>query len=205
MSGYNPLMAVVDLSRAARKAQTREAIIEAATRLFASKGIEATSIDDIARELGLSRGAVYAHFGSRQGLVDAVSIETSDTVDEEILFRAGLSLKDRLRLLAASLTPYTRRLTPEKVFLDVEFYLYDLRHQGPEYPLSDAQARANEEMGERLEEVARQRGETLPMPGRELAAALLGVARGVGQEIARDPTSITPETVERLFVALAGE
>jgi len=47
----------------------REQILQAATRLFLDKGIHQTSMRDICVESGLSTGAVYTHFPSKQDLI----------------------------------------------------------------------------------------------------------------------------------------
>jgi AcrR family transcriptional regulator len=49
-------------------AMTRAAIVDAARGLFAERGFEATSIDDIAHQAAVSKGAVYHHFDDKQGL-----------------------------------------------------------------------------------------------------------------------------------------
>lgn len=48
---------------------TRQRIEDAATRLFVSRGIAETSVRDITREVGLSEGALYRHFESKDDLV----------------------------------------------------------------------------------------------------------------------------------------
>lgn len=47
-------------------ALTRTAVLDAARRLFVTKGFEATSIDEIARASESSNGAVYHHFRDKQ-------------------------------------------------------------------------------------------------------------------------------------------
>jgi len=56
------------LSRVAR----REQIVVAATRAFARGGFGGTSLDDVAREAGISRVIVYRHFESKADLYRAV-------------------------------------------------------------------------------------------------------------------------------------
>ncbi len=51
-----------------RKARTRKAILQAAGDLFAEHGVNATPVELIADRAGVSVGALYAHFGSKQGL-----------------------------------------------------------------------------------------------------------------------------------------
>jgi AcrR family transcriptional regulator len=55
--------------RRSQAAATRVAIIEAATRLFVEHGYGATSIDDIAREAGVSRATVFTAVGGKGALL----------------------------------------------------------------------------------------------------------------------------------------
>ena len=50
------------------KARTRQRILAAANRLFAANGYAGTSIEEIMRECGLTRGGFYAHFSSKAEL-----------------------------------------------------------------------------------------------------------------------------------------
>ena len=50
------------------KATTRQRILGSAARLFTARGYAATSIDDVMRGCGLTRGAFYAHFASKAEL-----------------------------------------------------------------------------------------------------------------------------------------
>jgi len=51
-----------------RSGETRARILEAATRLFSSAGYNAASVDDICAEAGVSKGAFYHHFPSKQAV-----------------------------------------------------------------------------------------------------------------------------------------
>ncbi|MBM4189040.1 MAG: TetR/AcrR family transcriptional regulator [Gemmatimonadetes bacterium] len=53
-------------------ARSREDILDAAERLFAERGYEATSLSDVGREAGLSRAAPGYFFGSKAELLRAV-------------------------------------------------------------------------------------------------------------------------------------
>lgn len=64
-----------------RKARTRLAILEAAGELFASQGVPTTPVEQIADRAGVSVGALYAHFGSKQGLVLAFISDALDVVE----------------------------------------------------------------------------------------------------------------------------
>lgn len=51
---------------------TRMAILDAAERLFEARGVSRTSLQHIALEAGVTRGAVYHHFSDKAELFDAM-------------------------------------------------------------------------------------------------------------------------------------
>jgi AcrR family transcriptional regulator len=63
-----------------RKAETRARLLAAAATLFADQGIDAVSVDAVAEAAGRTSGAVYAHFGSKQGLLLALLDSWKDSV-----------------------------------------------------------------------------------------------------------------------------
>lgn len=52
--------------------QAQKRILDAASREFAEKGYRNTTMDDIARRIGVSKGAVYQYFKSKEALVGAI-------------------------------------------------------------------------------------------------------------------------------------
>lgn len=56
----------------------REAILSAAGRLFYEKGYNATTLDAVAAEAGLSKPAIYDHFDSKQNILNALYHRTMD-------------------------------------------------------------------------------------------------------------------------------
>ena len=52
--------------------ETRVAILDAAVQVFSVKGVAATSLADIAREAGVTRGAIYWHFANKADLLAAL-------------------------------------------------------------------------------------------------------------------------------------
>jgi|SRR5579862_1736256 len=59
-----------------RKQRTRERILNAASTLFRDRGYEATGIDAVMASAGLTAGAFYAHFRSKEDLL-AQSLESA--------------------------------------------------------------------------------------------------------------------------------
>lgn len=79
---------------------TVEKILDAAQRLFLEKGYENTTIQDIVGELGgLTKGAVYHHFKSKEEIMDAVNDRMffSNNPFEAVQGRDDLSGLEKLR------------------------------------------------------------------------------------------------------------
>ena len=62
------------MARRTRKAalETRSRILDAAERVFSRRGVSRTSLDDIARAAGVTRGAIYWHFKDKADLFGAM-------------------------------------------------------------------------------------------------------------------------------------
>jgi AcrR family transcriptional regulator len=64
-----------------RRARTRAALLRAASSAFANRGYDGSSIEAIAASVGLSKGAVYAHFPSKLDLYLEVLSELLDQAE----------------------------------------------------------------------------------------------------------------------------
>ena len=81
-----------------RRAETRRRLLDAAAELFAERGVDAASIDAIAERADRTSGAVYDHFGGKDGLLFALldgwvddvaavigaELSTTTTLDERL-------------------------------------------------------------------------------------------------------------------------
>jgi TetR/AcrR family transcriptional regulator len=65
-----------------RRARTSRAILDAASVMFSERGLQRTTIDDIAEAAGVSVGSVYVHFGSKEGLYLALVEHAIDLTNE---------------------------------------------------------------------------------------------------------------------------
>ncbi len=80
----------------ARRAQ----IVDAARALFAGRGFARTSMADIVAASGLSTGAIYRYFSSKEEIVAAVCEQASEALPEALTAPAVTRLLDRMRTLA---------------------------------------------------------------------------------------------------------
>lgn len=70
--------------------ETRGKLIKAAREAFAEKGYADSSMDELTAEAGLTRGALYHHFGGKKGLLEAVIAQ----IDGEMIERLSVIINE---------------------------------------------------------------------------------------------------------------
>ena len=84
--------------------QTVEKILTAAGKLFLTKGFDKTSMQDIVNSLGMSKGAIFHHFSSKEEIFEAILTKTASQQINEInnvwlKELEGLNGRDKLEAL----------------------------------------------------------------------------------------------------------
>lgn len=70
--------------KAKKQAVKRQKIIEAGTRLIVQKGIEKTSLADIAEEAGISKGSLYYYYASKNELIFDITEAHINQISENL-------------------------------------------------------------------------------------------------------------------------
>jgi AcrR family transcriptional regulator len=88
-----------EFDRSGRRARTRAQLLDAAARVYARRGFDGATLDEIADEAGFTKGAVYDHFGSKENLLFALLDEhLSAQIAEQIaLFDPSKETAERPR------------------------------------------------------------------------------------------------------------
>src|SRR6185503_3051981 len=68
--------------RASRRALVRAEMLIAAAELFRARGYRATTLEELARRLGISKKTVYSHFRSKEDLLAAIFHRTMSLVEQ---------------------------------------------------------------------------------------------------------------------------
>ncbi|WP_242325306.1 TetR/AcrR family transcriptional regulator [Faecalibaculum rodentium] len=87
-------------------AARRSEILDAAEKLFGTKGYDSTSTGDILRELGIARGTLYYHFKSKEDILDAMIDRLTQALAARgagVLDRKDIPVLQRLTLMMQSL------------------------------------------------------------------------------------------------------
>ena len=69
LARYGRVNEPVQSRRSAKKAEVREALLQAADRLFAEQGFDATTIEEIAARAGVSRRTFFRYFETKEAIV----------------------------------------------------------------------------------------------------------------------------------------
>lgn len=64
--------------------ETRAALLATARKVFSERGYAETSMDDLTAQAGLTRGALYHHFGDKKGLLAAVVEQIDAEMDARL-------------------------------------------------------------------------------------------------------------------------
>ena len=180
------------LSREAKKAETRSALVRSAADVFARRGFHAASVDEIAENAGFSVGALYSNFERKEDLVLA-AIE-QNVADWARLFterfREADEFRDQARLIAdAWIAGVTAE--PEPFLLWIELWAYVIRNDRLRDELAVRSRAIRELFTSMVRETAEKAGVALPAGLAEELGTVFD-ALGLGLAIRRllDPQAV---------------
>ena len=190
-------------TRAEMLEETRAKLLAAARKAFAEKGFAEASMDELTASAGLTRGALYHHFGDKKGLLAAVV----EQVDTEMAARAHAQVmaqnpaSDWEALLAEGLAYIELALDPEIqriVLKDGPAYLGD----PSEWPSQNGCLVKSIEALEGL----MAKGTIRPCDAEAVARLINGAALDAAQWVAAsdDPQAALPKAQEALGLLLRG-
>jgi AcrR family transcriptional regulator len=182
------------LTRAEKKAETRSRLLESAATVFARRGMQQASIDEVAEHAGFTKGAVYAHFESKEDLFLAMLDDRFamhvDAMDQ--LLASDAEPEDQARVGAANFIELIAS-DPEWERLFFEFSAYAARNENFRQELVARRRHLQERMAELFRERAEQLGVEPPFPIEEIARMTFAMADGIALQKLLDPESVSDE------------
>lgn len=118
------------LTRKEKQAQTRECLMRSAARVFAQRGLQQASIDEVAEDAGFTKGAFYANFKNKEELFLAMLDErfAKRIEDIERVIAGEGTAAEKARRYGDSFAQ-TVRSDPEWERLFFEFSAYAVRDE----------------------------------------------------------------------------
>ncbi len=105
-----------------RSEETRSRILESALKLFSKCGYNKASVDDICAEAGISKGAFYHHFESKQALFLALLDHWLQTIDHAIEVSKDKTAPETFTQMTEAF-PYIFETANEGLSMFLEFWL----------------------------------------------------------------------------------
>jgi AcrR family transcriptional regulator len=165
---------VYDQFMAVRRELMTETLLERAAQLFAERGFDRTSLQDIATAMGLSRPALYHYIDSKQDLLGRLVTELGDAAradEERLRARDDLSPEERLH-------EWVRLMTLRVTQRPHRFRLLVMAEASLSPPVMEAHARLKRRMlnlaTEIVREVARS-GRMRPLDPRIVGLGIIGM------------------------------
>jgi len=174
--------------RQERTEVTRARLIQSAEKIFARDGFEAAKLEEIAADAGYTRGALYAHFDSKEDLF----LELLGQVIEERIatLEREMSKKREPEEKLKAMREFFLNKTADRRWslLSLEFKLFAVRHPEVKKRLTAMHRRFVDSRVGMLEDVMRALSRKLPIPTCAVGASLASVGNALMLEHMLDPT-----------------
>lgn len=175
-----------------RKADTRGRLVAAASDLFAQRGYHAVSTEAVASAADRTTGALYAHFGGKEGLLLAVLEEWVERTSADLAasIEGEDDLDGRLGALWGGIVRADSASGDAWLLLEFELWLHAARHPA----LGDAGAQRfrlmRDGLAGALVQWSADFGFALPGPADDVAAQVIALLLGAAFQYRLDPTVI---------------
>lgn len=172
-----------------RRQHTRDLLLDAAAEVFARRGFEGASLDEIAETAGYTRGAIYKNFGSKAELF----LATTRRFNERLLQTFLEAIDPTQPVESLDLSDIAKRWremvtgNPRQHALAAEFNLYVLRNPEVRERVADQRRGIAEMIARFVEEQAADAGISLRIPPLTLARMALAASYGLEMASVLDP------------------
>jgi AcrR family transcriptional regulator len=192
------------LTRQARKSQTRERLIDAAAVVFAQRGFETATLDEVAAAAGYTKGAVYSNFASKTDLFIALIERRVETQTAE--FNATYGGRDFAAAARELQNVPDRESESDRqwLLLAMEFWLHSMREERARVLMAEQYERARMASANLVASFYESAGREPPLPPRDFAIVIESMAIGQAIQAALDPDAINMSLQGRVIAMLMG-
>jgi AcrR family transcriptional regulator len=170
----------------------RSALIDAAATVFARRGFQEASVDEVAEEAGFSKGAVYWHFESKDDLFLALHEERVERRQREMieLLESAPPDQDVSPEMSRRFLELVER-EEETLVLDHELWSLSLRDPKLRKKYARRLAQLRTALAKALEARSEHLGDPeLPVPVEEVATAFIALGDGLALAKLIDPDAV---------------
>jgi AcrR family transcriptional regulator len=192
-------------TREEQRQETRRRLLDAAAQVFAERGYHAASVDEVAEAAGMTKGAVYSNFSSKEELFLALLDDRMSPYlrGYQAVFDArpdpGAGI-DSLDSAYASLLEGDRTWW----LLRAEFWLHAMRNPEARYKMAARQRLLRDALAGVLDRQAQGLGVEPAMRPSELASVVLALTEGLSSQRMVDPDAVPEGLVTDALPMLLG-
>lgn len=181
-----------------KRERTREKLINAAAAIVGEKGFHATSLDEVAASVGMTRGAIYGNFRNREDLFLAVVKQRWEPIVPKL--KPGGTFRDQMRAIGKAVIAAvpTRQ---QRAVGALSFQIYALTHP-------EMRARIEKQNAEIYRQMAAEftrfvPPNDLPIPAEEFIPVIHALMDGLLFKRFLTPSLITDDLILTAFELLA--
>ena len=188
------------INASGKRARTRATLVDAAAQLIAEEGYDRLSMDRVAARAGMTKGAIYGNFTSKEDLIIEAFASGLRRTPPSLV--PGASAADHLRTIAEEMVAMAPRVRAAATQL-VAFELYALTHE----EMRVRAAEYNAATYARMEAWVRQMFpvDQLRMPPAEFVRVLHALSNGLLVIHALAPDLVSADVVRAALASLAKE
>jgi AcrR family transcriptional regulator len=187
-------------SRNDQKAETRGRLIECAHAVFLRNGFHTATLEQIALQAGVTKGAVYSNFESKAELFLAVS---GTRMEERVRsYRQVSATVTRLETLVRELARVVLRDDPDGRWASVVVEACAVATGDERFraALIDQSARGNAVISDAILEMAQRAGVEFQLPRQQMSRICAALVRGLLLQRLLDPKGVSREFIEEALV-----
>ncbi len=185
------------------RSETRSALLAAAFQVFGRQGIANTSLSEIAAEAGLTKGAVYSNFASKDELLLTIMEDhlIERMQDATAVFDSDLSTPDAVRAAGARLLA---SMVSDATWhgLLLEYWTIARHDEALLTRLATKRREVRTVVAKAIAMAADTHQVTLPITPEELTVTLMALSNGYAMERGIDESSVPPDLFEKVLALL---
>jgi AcrR family transcriptional regulator len=180
-----------------KRERTRTRLLDAAVAVIREKGFYRTTLEEVARRAGMTRGAIYGNFKDKDALLLAV-VETRWRPIVPV--RQGATLKEHMRIVGEAVVAAIPARRAQALGA-LSFQIYALTHDDVRSRIAQLNAEVYRRVGDRFQQLFP--AEDLPLPPDQFARVLHALSDGLLFLRILQPGLITDDLIIAAFEALA--
>jgi AcrR family transcriptional regulator len=186
------------MERSGKRIRTRARLVEAAAVLFAEKGYQDTTLDAVAARAGMTKGAVYGNFKSKEALLLATFRLPTRGIDPQ--FRRGASFAEQLRRIGEAVIRFAPIAEARNIRVS-DLILYAATHPSFRAAMTRHTRASMDRVAERWRPYFRDRD--LPLPMSEFVVLIDAIVDGLLIQRALTPSLVTSDIIMAAFTRLS--